>query len=78
MGPRVVQYLEDHGEKTIEEIAKGIKARPAEMRPLCVQLHLAGKVTRREREAGRSGGRPACTAIPPRSSPSHQKERPTS
>jgi hypothetical protein len=56
VGTRIVAHLEDHGELTVEEIAKGLKGRPAEVRKACVRLQLANKITRRERP--RSDGKP--------------------
>ncbi len=57
---RVIESLWGRGDSTVEEIAKDLHARPAEVRAACVSLYLADRITRgeRPREDGKPG-RPA-------------------
>jgi hypothetical protein len=46
---RVIESLWGRGESTVEEIAKDLRARPAEVRAACVTLYLADRITKAER-----------------------------
>jgi hypothetical protein len=54
---RVLESLWGHGDSTVEEIAKDLKARPFEVRRACVTLYLADQITKgeRPREDGKPG-----------------------
>lgn len=58
---RVIESLWGRGESTVEEIATDLRARPAEVRMVCVALHLADRITRSERP--REDGKPGREAI---------------
>jgi hypothetical protein len=58
---RVIESLWGRGEATVEEIAKDLQARPAEVRQACVTLFLADRITRGQR--ARQDGKPGRDAI---------------
>jgi hypothetical protein len=62
----VLENLRDRGDSTVEEIAKDLHARNAEVRAACVALYMADRITRSERprEDGKPG--PAATIYGPK------------
>ena len=59
---RVLEYLRGcEKDATVEEIAKGLHARPSDVRPVCVSLYLKNEITRGERP--REDGKPGREAV---------------
>ena len=57
---RVLESLRNRGDATVEEIAKALHARNADVRDACLALYLKNRITRGERP--RADGKPGLAA----------------